>query len=801
MPNIPKFTDIKTLIANMKSIQEILNDATDSSVTWADVSNSSIFEIYKDMGFKVGQLPDGSWGMVKSTTPVTEQVALGGSTITEIPVNDVTSVVISNVAEGTGSTPPPVESTMSTRFYTRGPGPEAAVGAGPIIIGTLALGALYMGYKFVQNDYQADEEYWNDIFNFMMPTVSSGASLIDSLGNMWVKEDVLDRAYEKFADISNDGLWRDTNGDPLPLYFTRNIYAYIDNPSWMSGIKRIEQRWTLTDPNRLWGLYLDDVSSTSKILKAELLSTSDQTSASVGTRVDVFIRDDDTSYTREYPIQDLTSAQPLSQYNVTLGGTLYYYKSTSDVVNVIGSDAYTTTPGTNLLFTLDGTPTNLNGVTPPGHSLEEVTGATHPTSGGNIATTYPAWHARGKVFNGVATKSDLEDTPVSELTGERYLPVMFPNESTVTGANAQFITDLMNGNYTVEDQLDNTNTDIAEKILTDQQEQTQTQVREGVNPTTPTPINTGTTDGPSAAVPVAGGEMTGMVAIYHPTRSIVASFSRWLWSADFIDNIKKIFQDPMSAIISLHLLYATPTDAGSQNIVVGYLDTNISSPYVRDTVITIDCGSVTIPEYYRNALDYDAYTDVDIYLPFVGFRKLSTNDVMGKSVNVVYNIDVITGTCVAFVYVDGRILYSFGGNCAVEIPISSANFSSIISGVLSSVVSVGAAVASGGTLAPLAIGAVANSAINSRLQIERGGGLGGNAGALAPKKPYIVVRRPVSKVTYQYNDIMGYPASSRIRLGDVEGYVRVSHVHIDDVVATDREKQELETLLKGGIFI
>lgn len=800
MPNIPKFTDIKSLIANMKSIQEILNDATDSSITWADVSNSSISDIYKDMGYKIGQLPDGSWGMVKSTTPVTETVALGGPTLTEIPINDVTSVVISNVAEGTGSTPSPVETTMSSRFYNRAPGPEAAVGAGPIILGTIALGAFYMGYKFIQNDYEADEEYWNDVFNFMMPTVSSGASLIDSLGNIWVKEDVLDRAYEKFSDISSDGLWRDSEGDPLPLYFTRSIYAYIDNPSWLPGIKRLEKRWTLTDSNRLWGLYLKELTDTTYLYGA-LYSSTDQTSALVGKEVDTYIRDDDTSYTVEYDIQDLSTALPLSQLNVTLGGTLYYYKANPQFVQVIGANAYTTNPGTNLLFTLDNLPTNLNGVTPPGHSLEEIANATHPVSGGSIATTYPAWYARSKVFNGVDTQTSLEDTPVSDLTGERYLPVMFPNETTITNADAQFITDLMDGTYPVEDQLENTNADIAEKILTDQQEQTTTQVSEGVNPTTPTPINTGTTTTPSAAVPVAGGETTGMVAIYHPSRSIVGSFSRWLWSADFIDNIKKIFQDPMSAIISLHLLYATPTDAGSQNIVVGYLDTNIASPYVQNTVITIDCGSVNVPEYYNNALDYDAYTDVDIYLPFVGFRKLSTNDVMGKAVNVTYNIDVITGTCVAFIYVDGRILYSFGGNCAVEIPISSANFSSIISGVLSSVVSVGATVASGGTLAPLAVGALVNSATNSRLQIERGGGLGGNAGALAPKKPYIVVRRPVSKVTYQYNDIMGYPSSSRVVLGDVEGFVRVSHVNIDDVIATDREKQELETLLKGGVFI
>ena len=380
------------------------------------------------------------------------------------------------------------------------------------------------------------------------------------------------------------------------------------------------------------------------------------------------------------------------------------------------------------------------------------------------------------------------------------------DEDAISNLSSSDVTDLQTGNYNIPSVIPDVSPSVKNNAVNQNQTQTAQNTGSGINPNTPTPTNTGTTGDGSGAVPAAASESTGFVAIYHPSRAQVVSFSQWLWSVGFdLDTFKKLFQDPMSAIISLHMLFTTPTDAGTTNIVVGFLDSHVASPYVDDTIITLECGHVHVDEYYHNALDYDPYTEFDIYLPFIGFRRLSANDVVGSDVYVTYNVDVVTGTCVAFIRCVKEnmdaILYSYEGNACVQIPLTSANFSSIIASVLSAAISIGATVATGGAAAPLAAVSVANAALGSKVQIERGGNLSGNAGMLAPKKPYLVVRRPISKVAYKYQNLIGYPASTRVLLSSCSGLTRVKAIHLDDIDATDREKRELEAILKSGVVI
>ena len=194
-----------------------------------------------------------------------------------------------------------------------------------------------------------------------------------------------------------------------------------------------------------------------------------------------------------------------------------------------------------------------------------------------------------------------------------------------------------------------------------------------------------------------------------------------------------------------------------------------------------------------------------VYLPFIGFKTLSANDVIGKTINIVYNIDVTTGSCVALINVKTKgtnaILYSFSGNCSSPIPLSSTNYNSLISGLIGTCASAGATIATGGAAAPFALMAGANTLNNSKFQIERSGALTGNLGVLGVKKPYIIVKRPVSRVAYKYNEILGYPASVHVRLQYCSGFTRVKEIELDYIKATEKEKDELRRLLKEGVIL
>ena len=317
--------------------------------------------------------------------------------------------------------------------------------------------------------------------------------------------------------------------------------------------------------------------------------------------------------------------------------------------------------------------------------------------------------------------------------------------------------------------------------------------------------DSGTTPAPGD---IPGVEESDLVSVYNPTKAQIQSFASWLWSPNFIDNLLKLFQNPMDAIIGLHVIYATPTAGKTGNIRCGYLDSGVSSKIVTKQYTEIDCGTVNVPEYFGNALDYEPYVQIHAYLPFVGIVSLKPNDILGKRLNIKYGIDVLTGTCLAMLTTykgtgqdAAKILtYTYAGNCATQVPISGGSYAQVITGLASMAIGVGTGVASGN---PLAIaGGVMAGIMSSHFDVSHSGSIGANAGAMGPRKPYLIITRKSAYEANNYNAFYGYPANMTVVLGSCRGYTRVKTVHIDSIyTATDAEKIEIESLLKQGVII
>lgn len=346
------------------------------------------------------------------------------------------------------------------------------------------------------------------------------------------------------------------------------------------------------------------------------------------------------------------------------------------------------------------------------------------------------------------------------------------------------------------------------KILTDSQNKPQGQTKElpkdySINPTkNSNPPDTGNGNTP-VVLPITG-STSSLYAIYNPTLSEINNFGAWLWSESFIEQIKKLFNDPMQAIIGLHKVYATPITGGSQNIKVGYLDSGVSSKIVTNQYTTIDCGTVSCEEYFGNVFDYSPYTNISLYLPFIGIVNLDVADVMRSSITIIYHVDVLTGACLAEVKVTrdsaGGTLYQYAGNSAVTLPISSGSYMGIVASLASIAGSVAGTIASGGAAAPMLIGA-AGSALNARTQVEHSGGFSGNAGAMGGKIPYLIISRPQTEIAEHYELYIGNPSNHTVTLGSCSGYVQVKECHLENISATQNELNILESLLKGGIIV
>ena len=323
-------------------------------------------------------------------------------------------------------------------------------------------------------------------------------------------------------------------------------------------------------------------------------------------------------------------------------------------------------------------------------------------------------------------------------------------------------------------------------------------------PGSKTPPNEGGS-GDTPVVIVPTGSANALYSIYNPTQSELNSFGAWLWSSDFVDQLLKLFNDPMQAIIGLHKVFATPSTSGTGPIKVGYLSSGVSSKLVNNQYVTIDCGTVSLKEKFGNVFDYSPFTQVYIYLPFIGIQQLDTGDVMRGNIKVVYHVDVLTGACLAEVNVNrdmaGGILYTFPGNCAVQYPISSGSYMGIVTSIASIAGNIAGTVLTGGATAPLSIGASLGALSSAKTRVSHSGSFTGAPGAMGVKKPYLIITRAQTFVASTFPHFDGYPTNVPVLLSACSGFVRCEGVHLENVPATEPELAQIEDMLKSGVLI
>ena len=367
----------------------------------------------------------------------------------------------------------------------------------------------------------------------------------------------------------------------------------------------------------------------------------------------------------------------------------------------------------------------------------------------------------------------------------KYVPVGFPDSDTnpTTGKQSQSKT----------------------KVGTSSDKKTQDKAVERMSKkkTDPNPPKRNEGSTPLSVVP--SGEMDALFTVYNPNLTELKQFGSWLWEGDFYDQLKKLFSDPMQAIIGLHKIYVPTTNLPEkQNIRCGYISSGVPSYVVANQYTTINCGRVSLLEYFGNVFDYEPYTSIRLYLPFIGIVKLDVSEVMRSTIEIVYHVDVLTGACLAEVKIirdtTESVLYTFTGNMGVQYPLSSGSYMGVIGGLLGIA---GGVIGSLATANPIPLALTAASSIGKlHTDIAHSGSISSNCGAMGIKKPYLIINRPQTQLAEDFEKYQGYPSNYTTTLSACNGFVQVLEVHVDDIkTATSDEKQSIELLLKQGVII
>lgn len=330
--------------------------------------------------------------------------------------------------------------------------------------------------------------------------------------------------------------------------------------------------------------------------------------------------------------------------------------------------------------------------------------------------------------------------------------------------------------------------------------------------------------------PGLDGLSTGFVKVYAPDTTQMQALSNYMLSTAFIDNVKKLYANPMDYILGLKILPFKPGVSGSEEVTVGGVGTNVYMSKVSSRWKNIDCGSVNVIERFGGYMDYAPYTKIAIYLPFIGVKELNTDEVTGTrgnvgKVTVKYKVDVVTGECIAEVKCKNKkglnaVCYAFNGNCATDIPITQRDTSKILSGFVGGVsaAAVTGISAMSGNVAGMVGGSIAGltSIMQSKPTYAHSGNFSGSSGFLGRYKPFLIIESPIQSLSSNFVTQRGYPSNVGKTIGEFDGFTSFNSVRLHDIysftldvhgnktissAATQDEIDEIREILKEGVYL
>lgn len=289
-----------------------------------------------------------------------------------------------------------------------------------------------------------------------------------------------------------------------------------------------------------------------------------------------------------------------------------------------------------------------------------------------------------------------------------------------------------------------------------------------------------------------------LTTTFKMTKDRLQQLGRFLWGSNIFDNFSLICNNPIENIISCKSIPLS-LDGSTQKIILGNVDTGVNGDKVSNNFAKQNIGSIAITEKYNNFLDYAPYTNVIIYLPYVGFKELDTNLVMGKTLSISYTVDIITGGCLCQIKSNNVKLYEFNGNMGIDIPITASNRAQVEAGYISSGIGIASSVASGNI-----VGAVTSLINSAESQYHYASTSSPNPMCVAStnRTCYVILDRPTYQTLKSFNHTRGKKCYLTKTINTLKGYtICDEHIDLSGIRATDSEKEELIKILSGGFFV
>lgn len=275
------------------------------------------------------------------------------------------------------------------------------------------------------------------------------------------------------------------------------------------------------------------------------------------------------------------------------------------------------------------------------------------------------------------------------------------------------------------------------------------------------------------------------------------------------------FNKQIDYVVDCHVIPCIPLYGDNVAIKVGGRELKTSqggteytilAPKIINGYVDYDCGTISIPEYWRNFLDFSNGTKCKLFLPFVGYVDILPEYFNGGELGVIYRFNVVDGSFMVYVTstsskskLKNSMIAQYSGNACMHIPLQSADYSRIIGGVVSAVTTVAGASSGNMAVAGAGLAGAFTNLTGAKPTITNSNGYTASASYLSKRTPYLIIERATSQFSKNYPNEIGLPLNITRSLATITGFTILENPVLN-IDCSDEEYNEIIGLLKSGVI-
>lgn len=313
------------------------------------------------------------------------------------------------------------------------------------------------------------------------------------------------------------------------------------------------------------------------------------------------------------------------------------------------------------------------------------------------------------------------------------------------------------------------------------------------------------------SLPVINMSDTG-ATLYSLTPLQMKSFRSWLWTTDWVDNLKKIRTDPMQNIISISIVDMPIASGLNALIYVGNVASTVEANVITNSFIELDCGEITLNEYYGSFADYEPFIATTLYLPKVGFVQIPADVCVNNTIKVVYHIELSSGEGLCYIQLTSKrdgftyIWNTYTCHVTSNITLSAQDHSQQLVALGNAIINTGIS-ASNAIVNPSSATQGLTSTLSSCIDVattknptSTKGNVGNMSAVMCYKKPYLLISRTNLTKPSSFQENNGYLINYTATIGDHTGFLQTRNYHCS-FNAPYNHRAEIERLMDGGVII